>query len=161
MQDTQTNSSVEGLVGQIKSLGGLFAKDVASMTSEMLSNSPGGVARTGYDLIYEVTTVNRLVADHASGKRPVFKAPDGWMMAPASFMNKDHALIEFSRSVDDVAASLSSCTEERLSEVVDTPMGKSTLLDFAQILPVHIMYHSGQLNYIQTIHGDAVLHWAS
>jgi hypothetical protein len=29
----------------------------------------------------------------------------------------------------------------------------------AHLASIHMMYHDGQLNYIQSLHGDGEIHW--
>ncbi len=161
MSDSTTMTSpTEQLVGQIQMTGKLFATDLSHMTEEMLGKPVCGKARCAYDLIYEVAFVNRLAADGARGTIEKIEEPEGWITAPPEFKNKDRAIQEFQASVDEVTSALRTANEEALQTKVPTPLGLMPLLDFAQILPSHIMYHSGQLNFIQTCYGDDQFHWA-
>lgn len=146
----------EALVSQLQRISGLFATDLRNMSHEMLDANLGGKARSGYDLAYEVVTVNKLVLDGA-GDPPT---PGVWMKAPDSFKDKDAAVREFETSIEGVCSNLLNSEPEKLQEIVESPLGPMPRLALAQILPMHIMYHSGQLNYIQTLHGDDAFHWA-
>ena len=46
-----------------------------------------------------------------------------------------------------------------LGDMVEGPMGPTPRLAIAQLPATHMMYHDGQLNYIQTLYGDKEMHW--
>ncbi|ODU53690.1 MAG: hypothetical protein BGO01_13100 [Armatimonadetes bacterium 55-13] len=144
----------------LQRLSELFATDIENMPHEMLAAHPGGKARCGYDLIMEVATINRMVAAKCSDPGLEIPTPQGWTTAPDSYKNKEAALADFKSSVSDVCAALAELSPDKYDTVVMTPLGEMPLIRFGQILPVHTMYHSGQLNYIQTLHGDDAFHWA-
>jgi hypothetical protein len=157
---TTTTSPSEEVLTRIEGAAALFNTDVTHMTDEMLASSPGGKARCGFDLIYEVALINRLVAGYAAQDGTVFSPPEGWVVAPDAFRQKTVALDNFNESVSAACSAIRALPAERLDEIVDSPLGKVPLSRLAGILPMHIMYHSGQLNYIQTMHGDDNFHWA-
>ena len=154
-----TQNPVELLIDDLSRPGNLFAIDIENMTPEMLSACPGGKARCAYDLIFEVTEFNNFVAKRASGQEATLDN-DGWAVAPQEFRSKETALGEFKASISALTSALRSASESSLSTPVDTPFGELPIIALAKIAPRHIMYHSGQLNYIQTIYGDDVFHWA-
>ncbi|MEZ0326391.1 MAG: hypothetical protein ACAH95_10835 [Fimbriimonas sp.] len=159
MADAAIDKSTEELIGRIRLTGGLFAKDLSASTHEMLANLPGGKARSGYDIAYEVTGLNRLVAAKALGQSFDGPSGKGWVRAPEDARDKEVALRSFEESVDAVCSALAQMPVERQSESCDTPLGPLPLIRLAGIIPNHQMYHSGQLNYIQTLHGDEESHW--
>ncbi len=85
---------------------------------------------------------------------------EGWVRAPESYKNKATAIVDFEDSIRELVDALGQVTDERLRAPVETPFGALPLARLAEIVPRHIMYHSGQLNYIQTWLGDEVFHWA-
>jgi hypothetical protein len=160
MSNTAVASSrTEDLIKRLRMSASLFMKDLEAMPEEMLCSCPGGKARSGLDLAYEVTTVNNMVADKANGQPiPMPEKIQGWMRAPEG-LTKQQVIADFTNSVDGACNGLAKLTDEQLDEILETPMGPMPLINMAQILPSHIMYHSGQLNYIQTLHGDDAWHW--
>jgi hypothetical protein len=160
MSETATAPNpVEELVTRIQMSGSLYAADLAAMTDEMLSTSVAGKARTAYDLTYEVISVNDLITEKAKNFVREPKENTGWTKAPMSFCDKQAAIAAFNASIEGVVETLKSAHPEFLDEIVDSPLGPLPVKRLAGIVPMHIMYHSGQLNYIQTLHGDDEFHW--
>jgi hypothetical protein len=157
MAETATAPVVnsEEIVDRIRRAAGLFSKDLSAMDEPMLVNSFGGSARTGYDIAYEVTFINNAVATNEFGGEP----PKGWMRAPEG-QSKDAAIQAFNDSVDAVCAKIAGSSADDFAAEMTTPFGPTNFGFMANMLPAHIMYHSGQLNYIQTLYGDEAFHWA-
>jgi hypothetical protein len=158
MSTTATKSN-EQLVADMQGPANLFALDISAMPEEMLGACPGGKARCAYDLIYEVTEFNNYVAERVSGREGNLES-DGWVRAPESFRSKDAALEQFKASMAALSSALLAVDAEALEAIAPSPFGELPLSRFAGIAPRHMMYHSGQLNYIQTIYGDDAFHWA-
>lgn len=156
---TVTHADTDALVKRISDAASCFTADLNAMPAESLDKSHGGKARTAYDLTYEVVGLNRVVAARAKGLDFPFDDSEGWVRAPEAYKNKANAIEDFESSVADLNEALSQVTQERLDAPVDTPFGAIPLGRLAEIVPRHIMYHSGQLNYIQTWLGDEEFHW--
>lgn len=148
------------LIQRIRDAGSCFSADLNAMPEESLDRSPGGKARTAFDLTYEVVGLNRIVACRAKGEQALSDDTEGWVRAPESYKNKATAIVDFEDSIRELVDALGQVTDERLRAPVETPFGALPLARLAEIVPRHIMYHSGQLNYIQTWLGDEVFHWA-
>jgi len=147
------------IVGRIEMGRGLLMKDIAAMPNEVLSHCPGGKARCGFDLVYEMAMVHRLVADTLRGEAKDVPPPQGWIKAPAEFNDKEMAAKEFSASVDEMLMAFADVNDDQLGAELPTPLGPMSIQRLMTIMGGHLMYHSGQLNYIQTLHGDDVFHW--
>ncbi len=159
MADTLSqHPALNDIAQRTKSAAGLFATDLKHMSHETLALSPGGKARTGYDIAYEVIGLHRLICDVAAGRTPK-PMPDGWVTAPSEFKDVNTAIHEFESSVEQLLAFMATATDELLGKVSPTPFGEMPLMGLCQIVPIHLMYHSGQLNYIQTLQGDDQFHW--
>lgn len=160
MSETATAPNpTEELIGRIEMIGNLYATDLSAMTDEMLASSVAGKARTGFDLTYEVIGVNNLIPDKARKVQREGTTNDGWVRAPESFCSKEAAIAAFKQSVADVVETLRAASPEFMEEIVESPLGPLPVARLAGIVPMHILYHSGQLNYIQTLHGDDEMHW--
>lgn len=160
MSETMTTSAKEEIAGRIQMGAHLMGIDLKSMSDEMLSHQPGGKARCGFDLIYEVALVNRMVSDLLGGGAADVAMPNGWTQAPPDYRSKEQAQSDLASSVQEMLATFSALPEERLLEEMDTPLGRMTVARLMNIMASHLMYHSGQLNYIQTLQGDDAFHWA-
>lgn len=137
----------------------LLNKDIGAMTDEMLANCPGGKARCGFDLLFEIASVNRLFASIMRGEASDAPRPDGWIVAPADYRSKEAAQKDVADSIADVLASLEAMPDDQLNKEIETPLGAMTTARLVGMIGNHMMYHSGQLNYIQTLHGDDAFHW--
>jgi len=51
---------------------------------------------------------------------------------------------------------LDESTLGEMTEMMGMPMTKFAI---AEMPSIHMMYHDGQLNYIQTLYGDEAIHW--
>jgi hypothetical protein len=49
---------------------------------------------------------------------------------------------------------------EEMGEVVPGVLGEASRADHCRSMTVHLWYHSGQLNFIQTLIGDSDIHWS-
>lgn len=136
----------------------LYAKDLEAMTGEMLAFK-SGKSRSGFDLTYEVVALHRLVIAGATGTTLPRSRPEGWMTAPESYASKEVAIADFKASIEELMEAVRGASPERLDAIVESPLGPLPVSRLVGIVPMHIMYHSGQLNYIQTLHGDDELHW--
>lgn len=162
MSDTVAASRrTQDVIDRTRRAAPLFIKDIETSTEDMLGKPFGGKARSGYDLIFEVATINRFVAMAASGQNAGAEPLDntGPMRAPESLQTKEAALENFKASVEEVCEALANCPDERIDTTMQTPFGETPISVMMGIVPVHIMYHSGQLNYIQTLYGDDKFHW--
>ena len=67
------------------------------------------------------------------------------------------AVRESSQALSEVVKSMSA---EALEAMVTAPWGQEmSKFDLAQMSAVNTLYHDGQLNYFQALHGDAEMHW--
>lgn len=137
----------------------LFTKDMEALSHEQLGQSSGGCARTGYDIAFEIVTTNRLFAKIVrGGEMEPFKF-EGWLVAPDDFKDKESALAEVRASFMEMKDSLLACPDDEINVTTDTPIGPKSRADIAFMSVYHGGYHSGQLNYIQTLNGDGDMHW--
>ncbi|MCL4284713.1 MAG: DinB family protein [Fimbriimonadaceae bacterium] len=150
----------EDIAARIQMGSGLLQKDLAAMSDQMLANCPGGEARCGFDLVYEMAMVNRLVAGALRGDAGDIPEPQGWVRSPQDYRNKAAAMRDLSDSVEELLSAFATVSEQDLAKEIPTPLGKMPIGQVMSIMGSHLMYHSGQLNYIQTLHGDVAFHWA-
>lgn len=156
---TVVPGGLEFLIQRIKNSASCYSSDLNAMPEDALDQSPGGKARSAYDITYEVVELNRIVAGRARGEQTPFDGSEGWTRAPESYKNKAAVIADFEDSITQLVDALTGVNEETMSTPVETPFGALPLARLAEIVPRHIMYHSGQLNYIQTWLGDEVFHW--
>ena len=138
----------------------LYLKDFEALSDDQLANSPGGVARSPYDFSYEVATVNSRVAMRLRGEEPPKMDSEGWMTAPEDFKDRAKAVAALKNSVNDLKSAWESLPEDKIHMDLKIPnWDGATPLSMTHMMASHMGYHGGQLNYIQTLHGDAEMHW--
>jgi hypothetical protein len=139
----------------------MFTQDLEALPEEAFTKNFGGEAtRTIADFVYEVNLVNDHVGMTIRGENPpAWPEDQGFIRAPESFNTKDIVLDAFKKSSDKIIATAESFTPEQLDQKVTTENGESTCYQQCQFMALHLWYHSGQLNYIQTLLGDAKWHW--
>jgi hypothetical protein len=79
--------------------------------------------------------------------------------APKESYEKDAALTALLSSADGFIGELRGYRGDAVADVFPSPVGPFTPLGMANLAVWHTMYHSGQLNYIQTVLGDEQFHW--
>jgi hypothetical protein len=138
----------------------LFGADVHAMPHAMLAATCGGASRCGYDLIFELVgffdTFGKLLSD---GPSEVQGPSGGWARCGAEFQNKESSMAELDRAAGSFVKALEEYKGDFVRDEFPSPVGSFTPLGLGQLAVSHLMYHSGQLNYIQTIHGDEGFHW--
>lgn len=138
----------------------LFQADVRSMSSESLAATCGGASRCGYDFLFEMIGFFDTFASLLGEGPKDIQGPSGeWVRAPQDFYDKDQALAGLDAASKRFIEAISSYSGDFVADVFPSPVGPFTPLGMANLGVWHTMYHSGQLNYIQTVQGDAAFHW--
>lgn len=146
-------------IGKLKTFRRLFEADVNALSTEQLAASHGGVSRTGFDLIYEITGFQSKLASIIAGSDAQLEPPQGWIRAPKEFCTKEVAASELAKSFDALIGSVEGYQGDFFNDKFASPLGEMSVYGWAGFAGIHAMYHSGQLNYIQTINGDDQFHW--
>ncbi len=136
----------------------LFLSDLEILPEEAFTRKFAEKTRTVADIAYEVSLVN----DHSSmilrGEEP-FAWPEGWVKAPPELTHKAQVIDAFTQTRDKVMETVNRFSEEALSEPITTPEGPSTRGASVRFMTLHMWYHLGQLNFIQTLLGDDRWNW--
>lgn len=149
------------LPGPIKSLKGaltIFEKDLEATLDLPFYESIGGKARTVSDIAYEVCLVNDHIGRSLRGE-PLFDWPEGWVTAPDHLRTKQATLAFFKESASRILETMEGWSDEDLAVKVVTEHGESDRAERCRFMALHLWYHSGQINYIQTLLGDDDWHW--
>ncbi|MBS1724693.1 MAG: DinB family protein [Armatimonadetes bacterium] len=138
----------------------LFTQDLEALPEEAYTKSFGANARTVADLVYEVDQVNDHIVSTVLGENPPDWSFEGWVRAPEDFQSKEAVIAGFKASTDRAIAMAEGLSEDQMSDKVVTEWGETTKYERCRFMATHMMYHSGQLNFIQTLLGDTEWHWA-
>ncbi len=145
-------------VNMLKSSFRLFSKDLESLPEEAFCQSFGPACRTIADIVYEVNMVNDHVGLTIRGEE-LFDWPDGWIKAPADFRSKEAVITAFKQSSDRFLATAEGFSEEQMLEPFQNEDSETNRFERCRFVALHNWYHSGQLNFIQTLLGDDAFHW--
>lgn len=146
-------------LNSLKSAFRVFLKDLEALPEDAYLNHFGGSARTIADIVYEVNLVNDHIGMVIRGEEP-FQWPDnGWIKAPEGFDNKATVKQAFEESSNKMIATIEGFTRDEMEEPIQTEDGETNRFERCRFMALHVWYHAGQLNYVQTLLGDEVWHW--
>jgi uncharacterized damage-inducible protein DinB len=136
----------------------IFRQDLEALSEDAFNRSLGGKARTVADIVHEVNLVNDHITLTIKGEE-LFPWPEGWITAPAGQTTKEATLAAFDASSKKTLETVECFSAEELEEKVSTEHGQTTRFERCRFMMLHLWYHSGQLNFIQTLLGDDEWHW--
>lgn len=136
-----------------------FLNDLEALPEDVFTKKFGEKTRTVADIVYEVLLVNDHVGMVMRGEEPFPWPDDPWIYAPAEFNNKEAIIEAVKASSDKIVGTIKAFTPEQIMESLETEHGPSTRFQRCQFINLHMWYHGGQLNFIQSMLGDDVWHW--
>ena len=136
-----------------------IANNLNALAEDKRNECPGGCARSPLFIVAECGAVNGMVAKMLTGE--AFERPSGDQREAylKSFDTTEKALTFLSQGTESLLAAIDGLDESTLGDIVQTPIGERTRFGLAEIPMWHMSYHDGQLNYLQTMHGDEEMHW--
>ena len=146
-------------VSPLKSAFRVFLQDLEAIPEDAFAKSFGGKSRTVADIVYEVNMVNDDIARSMRGEAMV-EWPEGWLTAPEGQRDKAGVVAAFTKSSEAVLATVEGYSDEDLLAKVTTEHGETDRFERCRFMTLHTWYHSGQLNFIQTLLGDDAWHWS-
>lgn len=143
----------------LKSAIDIFRKDLEALPDDAFCRSFGPATRTVADIVYEVNMVNDHVAMILRGDTPFDWPDDGWVKAPAEFNAKEIVIKAFTKSSQEILELVAPLSAEELDAPFEAGGSTTSRAERCRFITLHLWYHSGQLNFIQTLLGDAEMHW--
>lgn len=137
-----------------------YVKDFGYLPQDKLDACPMGKARTPLDFTVECAGFNLLVAAMIgeAGAMPGSEERKAYL---ASLDSGEKAMTGLKESVAKITASLKAASDEDLLREVAMPWGSTSKVHEAvHMATVHMAYHLGHINYIQSLYGDDQMHWA-
>ena len=151
----------DAIKGMLQMASQFYVKDLAASTSEIMDCKPGDAHRCPFDFTYEVVKLNHLMAGVLRGEPMSAMGGEGFLTAPEEFRNVGTATREMEESMADVLAAVDGLDDAGFESNVEM-FGRSwTKMEVATLCAVHVGYHDGQLNYVQTAKGDLAVHWGA
>ena len=130
-----------------------WAMDLAAHAGD-LNVAPSETARSVADIAYETVFVNRMFAARLKGDATA--SMDGFPSCPSE-MRSAQAL---SKAMGDSVREILNAVGDPERVVARGHGDESSAFAVAAYAGTHMMFHLGQINYIQTVNGDAEIHWA-
>lgn len=160
------NSTTQGidargyLIGWLKGVTAMTTADIQAVPEEKWTATFGGCTRPANELTADAISLLLWAARALKGDASAEGYGDSMNNLAAEITTKDAAIAKLNSTVDELAAALSTASEETLAKTVTAPWGMDTPLYMAmQIAVSHIWYHDGQLNYIHCLLGDKNIYW--
>ena len=150
----------EYLINSLRMQHGRLVKDLMALPKELHDKSFAGCAKSPLYMIVECAWVNGWIQEVLEGG-PATRLTDEEEAALFGAVDTtEKALGMLEESVTKLSAVYESLDENTLGDMTDKPFGRPVPLFQPASLPInHMMYHDGQLNYIQQLHGDDKIHW--
>lgn len=155
-----TMNPISQLTEGTKRAYGLLKNDLQAIPDDKLGACPGGCANSALRIVAECAAVNGGVADFlVTG---AFNRPphDEFAAFLNTFDTREKTLAFLDERTEKLLSVLAELDESTLGDVTsgffNRPMTRYAI---AQLPTGHMMYHDGQLNLIQMLHGDSEMHW--
>lgn len=137
----------------------MLLADLDALPDAAFSQKFSTEARTVADIMYEITLVNDHICMVLRGEEPFPWPEGGWINAPENLRTKEAVIDSFRACSERTITTAEGLTSEQMEQTVDTERGPVTRFERCQFMALHMWYHSGQLNFIQTLRGDSEWHW--
>jgi hypothetical protein len=138
----------------------IFSQDLEALPGDAFMKRFGPETRTVADIVHEVNLVNDLATIEMRQETP-FPWPEGdWVTAPDALNSKETVIAAFEASRKKCLETTAAYSAEQLDEPIKTEDGETTRAERCRFMTLHLWYHSGQLNFIQTLLGDKGWHWS-
>ena len=148
------------LISMISRSYDFLVKDLKAIPEEKQNVIFGGCTRTALDMAAECAATNQNMALRLAGTpKPALSAEEN-ASNRAKFDTQDKALAyleETTTHLKDVILAMDPDTFcDNDPEFFNGAMSRYSM---AELTGIHMMYHTGQLNYIQMLLGDDKVHW--
>jgi hypothetical protein len=144
----------------LKNAFGRFRVDLLAIPEDAIFKSFGGVSRSVADLVFETNQVNKHICQGVRNE-PQFEWVDGWLKAPETWKTKQDVVDAFTEDFERTVKTFEDLTLEELEAPYEDEGQMSTRIERCRFITFHTDYHSGQLNFIQSLLGDDTFHWMS
>jgi hypothetical protein len=145
---------IESVRGQINQAAILWEKDLRAHDPSRLTDQPTDSVRSVADIAWESVVINHRIAARLRGESPA-PAGDGFPSCPTDLANTAALVAAIAESTQAVLDAMGD-DETRMVQV---PSGSENAIGYAMFAAIHMFYHLGQVNYVQTTYGDVDVHW--
>ncbi len=139
-----------------------FETTFSFVPDDKLEFSPGGISKSSLEIAAHVAVSNFTFARLIRRDAPqvTSEADIEAMLAEktASIKTREQALATLQESTADVYAALDAMTDESFNADLVTPFFTAPMVFWMYLPARHLDNHAAQIDYIQTIWGDAAWH---
>jgi uncharacterized damage-inducible protein DinB len=149
----------ETIIRAVQTSAHLFLKDFDA-TADSFFRSKCGCGGSVFDQVVEVIEFNHNVAKSILKEQTHISSDQERAELVDELDTRHKARAAFEESIQAVVQAASRFTDEEWGESITTQWGTlAKRADFVLWVAYHNFYHDGQINYIQVLNGDAVVHW--
>ena len=141
----------------IKSL----AANLDAMPADKQAWKPLDLGRTALNQVQECAVINPWFAGILANRAVPEMDGGAYGAAIAALDSADKAMAALIASADTLAAAIEAFPDDLLHETVTLPFGKGMVMTFEEIMLApywNMVYHQGQIAYVQTLYGDTDMH---
>ncbi len=135
-----------------------FRVDLLAIPEEAMFKSFGGCSRSIADLVFETGQVDKHICQGVRGETQ-FEWVDGWLKAPETWKTKQQVVDAFTESSEQTIKTFDDLTLEELEAPYEDGGKTTTRMERCRFITFHTDYHSGQINFVQSLLGDDKFHW--
>lgn len=136
-----------------------LVNDFNALPEDKRNVSPGGVARTPVNIVAECATVNERIAAYLQTGEANRPSPEELGKHIASFDTPETALAYLNTATAKVLEVIATLDIDTLGDEVRVMRFPMTKFALVELVAHHMLYHDGQITYLQTLYGDAESHW--
>lgn len=123
---------------------------LARTPDDRLEWKPEPTARTPMDFLRECS----VHCDEWAQLLESYVWPDQFMTRVGAITARDEAVLEMGGAIARLAQVIRSVPDEKLDLLLKTPWEEAPIGFWLTYAAGHTQYHTGQMNYIQTLYGD-------
>lgn len=160
--DTITRPPIVGatIVGITQEAAYLFLKDFDATPDEVMTGKTNEVGRSPLDQTVELVGFCQMVVKVLAGEKVEMGHEAVRAALHEQFGTREAARAGFEAGIQAICEAVASYTEEDWGTTITAPWGMDiTKAHLVGWVGLHTMYHDGQINFIQTLHGDCEMHW--
>ncbi|MBI1730179.1 DUF1572 family protein [Candidatus Acetothermia bacterium] len=152
MKEIQTlSTAVEGAVSDV-------VKGYEFVTAKKQSWKPEESAKSAQEIANHVSYWNLVFERAISGGSLPTASESEWIESNRDAKTKEGSKMLLEKTSQAFTKAVKGLSSEQLSKSISLPWGSSSTLQAVLGNYNHISYHSGQLNYLQTLLGDTESH---
>jgi len=138
----------------------MFVKDLEALSQSQYETPYQANTRSACDITAEVSGMCLQVAAMLQGETPERPSEEQNQQRSRDLVKKEDGILAMKSAGQQLAETIASVPAEQMTAKFPMPWGEEfTGYQLANLAVNHILYHDGQLNFLQCLHGDQQMHW--